>query len=466
MPLEKIEVPFGTDVTTVPFKQKVTAKLSDGSTVELDATFRTSNPAYNKEVPGSYMFNATLDLTKFGGYVTNTKLLKATQEVVVLPKPAKEIEAVVNPAPITKLVGTKLEDLGLPTEVGVVVGNETIMVPVTWGQYYSTKVGAQPIKGTLNLPEGLANPKNLVAEVLVNLNQKAAIINAAPELKVEKEISRYVDEKSELAKIVTAADFEDGNITDKVVITLDGKTVTIDDLNKLAVGEYKLVFTITDSMGVKATKESTYKVIARADENKIFEVIKKDAKTGIAVIGMSDIIDPTWKLVVEPIKKDINNKKLYAYEIHFVDKDGKRVSLLQAKEVRVQIPLKDLKKDKLEVIYFGEKGMTYFKDFKLVDSVTVDEIDKDKSVPSVEFTVTHFSEYGIANPLVADGDDNNTPIPTEPTEQTDPTEQTNPAPSKGGKILPDTGSNFNTTLVVLGFVIVTGAVLIIRKKNK
>ena len=86
-------------------------------------------------------------------------------------------------------------------------------------------------------------------------------VNQAPVLEV-KNTTIYQGENLDLMTLVVSADdYEDGNILNRVQLVNDG------GFNKDILGSYSITFTVTDNNGESATKIATVKVIAKASAN-------------------------------------------------------------------------------------------------------------------------------------------------------------------------------------------------------
>ena len=84
-------------------------------------------------------------------------------------------------------------------------------------------------------------------EVKVTVNPKFTIINRVPVINVEDVVINVGDDFDPMLNI-TAADYEDGDLTDKVDIIENTVDTTI-------AGIYRVVYKVTDSKGASATKE-------------------------------------------------------------------------------------------------------------------------------------------------------------------------------------------------------------------
>lgn len=79
-------------------------------------------------------------------------------------------------------------------------------------------------------------------------------MNAAPELEVKGVTTKAGEKLDLLSLVVSAADAEDGDLADKVEIADNG------GFNNQRVGEYKVVFRVSDKEGASIEKSAVVKV--------------------------------------------------------------------------------------------------------------------------------------------------------------------------------------------------------------
>ena len=86
-------------------------------------------------------------------------------------------------------------------------------------------------------------------------------VNQPPVLEVQNKTIYQGDYLDLMTLVVSADDYEDGNILNRVQLVNDG------GFNKDILGSYSITFTVTDNNGESATKIATVKVIAKASAN-------------------------------------------------------------------------------------------------------------------------------------------------------------------------------------------------------
>lgn len=117
----------------------------------------------------------------------------------------KNITSVETLKNITVVQGTAFEDLKLPEKVSVTYGeNETAQVDVTWnkGSYNAQECKTYVLEGVLQLPEGIANPNGLKAQIKVVVEEK--------EVPIQKYTVSVEVKDSEKAMGTVSMDKEDG----------------------------------------------------------------------------------------------------------------------------------------------------------------------------------------------------------------------------------------------------------------
>ena len=152
--------------------------------------------------------------------------------------------------------------------------------------------------------------KTRIVEVV---KDQSPVINAS-----DKEIT--VNQKFNELDNVTATDHEDGDITDRI-------KVVDSTVNTKEVGEYKVIYEVTDSANNKTTKEIKVKVVEKVlkDANGEFYLnsLSWDKKSssyeisGYLIILNQNNNDPSYELVL----KNIDNDKEYSINIDSWTKD-------------------------------------------------------------------------------------------------------------------------------------------------
>ncbi|AOM81737.1 Ig-like domain-containing protein [Salisediminibacterium beveridgei] len=177
--LKPIEVPYGTERGDFEVPSEVEVTISNGSKAELPVTWVESNPDYNSNMPGAYMFTGEFNVpgeweddeirpgngdvrpamieeeSNILEVLTNPEGLSAMQPVFVLPPYLTDVEEL---DPIEVPYGTEEEDLPVPDEVEVTLSDgSTTHLPVTWEgsdpDYDGQTPGEYDFTGTFAIPE-------------------------------------------------------------------------------------------------------------------------------------------------------------------------------------------------------------------------------------------------------------------------------------------------------------------------
>ncbi|SDJ01445.1 polymorphic outer membrane protein repeat-containing protein [Pedobacter sp. ok626] len=164
-----ITVKYGTPMEDIAFPENVNVTYNDQS-AGTEGVIWTSE-TYNAQLPGEYEFKGTVVTADD---IDNPDNLVATIKVTVGPKPL-EVDTV---ATSTVLVpfGTSFANAQplFPAQVNVTYDNgSTGMLNVTWeeGDYMDDVPGMYELKGTLQLPEDILNPKNVEAVLMVTVGK-------------------------------------------------------------------------------------------------------------------------------------------------------------------------------------------------------------------------------------------------------------------------------------------------------
>src|SRR5690625_3627618 len=164
--IANIDVTNGTDKSDIGLPKDIGITLNDGSTQNIDVNWDNGDPAYNKFVSGNYVFTGTLDLPTG---IVNTNDIKAS---VIVKVGALYVTDIANIADITVANGTDKSDIGLPINVGVTLNDgNTQNIDVNWDNgdpaYAQSIAGEYVFTGTLDLPSGVVNTKDIKVTVTV-----------------------------------------------------------------------------------------------------------------------------------------------------------------------------------------------------------------------------------------------------------------------------------------------------------
>lgn len=185
-PISGVSVDYNTDIADInlPTTADVNVSGSDGSTrVEIVPVTWNTTP-YIKTIPGTYVLNGAL-IGPDG--VVNTGSLTAKYAITVNPEPVTKTSnldsVVVTPNYQKVAQGCSVNDItNLPTSVNIYIEETdgTISGPtatsVNWNTstFRNNSIGKQIITGTIDLPLGVTNTKNLTAQFTVEIEATAA----------------------------------------------------------------------------------------------------------------------------------------------------------------------------------------------------------------------------------------------------------------------------------------------------
>ena len=162
----------------------------------------------------------------------------------------------------------------LPKDLVIKQGDalSTVSLPdgFTWADDTQTAdvLGTQPFKAVFT-PEDMANYQTVELDITVEVVPAVSVINKAPKITAEDK-TLTVGDTFDAMKDVTATDAEDGDLTDKIVITKN----TVDTSKA---GKYTVVYEVTDSHGIRVVR-TIYVTV----QQKTADTNKKDSKKDTA----------------------------------------------------------------------------------------------------------------------------------------------------------------------------------------
>ena len=226
-------------------------------------------------------------------------------------------------------------------------GDITSNIKIIENTVDTTKAGEYKVVYEVQDSDG----NKVTKEIKVTVNPRLSIINSIPTIKAE-DVLLKVGDKFDAMSEVSASDKEDGDITSKIKVIEN----TVDTTK---VGEYKVVYKVTDSQGASVSK--TIKVVVRSNEKpeiKAEDVVLKvgdkfDAMSGVSASDKEDgDITSNIKIIENTVDTTKAGKYKVVYEVE--DKDGNKVR----KEINVTVNPIDISKmdvilSKDSVIYDG-----------------------------------------------------------------------------------------------------------------
>ena len=177
-------------------------------------------------------------------------------------------------AEMTFVISKAKPSFTLPKDLVIKQGDalSTVSLPdgFTWADDTQTAdvLGTQPFKAVFT-PEDTTNYQTVEVDITVEVVPAVSVINKAPKITAEDK-TLTVGDTFDAMKDVTATDAEDGDLTDKIVITKN----TVDTSKA---GKYTVVYEVTDSHGTRVVR-TIYVTV----QQKTADTNKKDSKKDTA----------------------------------------------------------------------------------------------------------------------------------------------------------------------------------------
>lgn len=177
--LSDITVSKGTPlsvVKTVYLPEEVNISLSDNNNLYVSVEWDDASPTYDQEEEAIYVFSGDLELPN---EITNPQNFIAEVRIIVGDPIVSEatIDHVYSLLDIAVPFGIKIADIELPEWVIVVLNDgREVYIDIDWNnvtpEYDGEIPGDYTFSGMLNLPQGITNPDNLFASVIVTVMKK------------------------------------------------------------------------------------------------------------------------------------------------------------------------------------------------------------------------------------------------------------------------------------------------------
>ncbi|MFC3748075.1 glycoside hydrolase family 3 C-terminal domain-containing protein [Paenibacillus sp. GCM10012306] len=248
-----LSVPFGTAAEELNLPATVEATLGSHKVIPLNVHWDSSH--YEGSKAGNYTFTGTFELPEG---ILNSAGNTVSITVVVLPEGTHPIKI----TEVEKLEsrnvehGTAFDKLDLPPIATVTLdayGTKTLAIEWSPAGYNGQAAGSYTLNGTLVLEEGIINPSDLKASI---------IIHVLPEVKHAAKITAV--QKLESKNVPFGTEFEGLNLPASVTVTLDnGETQAVsvqwsrDSYNGHKEGLYILSGTLIPGEGILNPDELT-----------------------------------------------------------------------------------------------------------------------------------------------------------------------------------------------------------------
>lgn len=276
--------------------------------------------------PGKY--EVTYKVTDSGG-ASYVKTIKVTVNPKMEP---------LNAAPIIKAedktltVGDTFDERADVTATDAEDGDLTDKIEVLKNEVDTTKAGKYEVTYKVTDSKGASYTKSIT----VTVNPKMEVLNAIPTIEAEDK-TLTVGDTFDVRADVTAADAEDGNLTDKIEVLKN-------EVDTTKPGKYEVTYKVTDSKGASRTKTITVTVNPKMEElNEIptIDAVDKtitegdtfDPKEGVTAKDTEDG-DLTDK--IEILKNTVDPSKPGVYEVTYKVTDSKGASRTKTIKVTVK----------------------------------------------------------------------------------------------------------------------------------
>lgn len=319
----------------------VTATDAEDGDVTSRIIVISSNVDINKE--GIYI--VTYEVTDKDGAST-----RKTIEVTVMKPITEENEApAINASDRTIKVGGKFNPLDGVTAFDKEDGDLTSKIKVTVNMVDINTIGKYTVTFEVTDSAGKTTTKSINIKV-----DKAAVpINKAPVITAYNKIIKTGNKFNPYAG-VTASDYEDGNITDKI-------KVIYNNLDTNVTGLYRIVYEVTDSAGYRVTKGIYINVIPSSNTRPIIYVDNVIVPLGsrynpYAMVSAYDKEDGniTGRVVVVYNYVNIYKEGTYKVGYKVTDSMGMSASCVVKVTVKNYYNIEDTKKNQDPVIYAND----------------------------------------------------------------------------------------------------------------
>ncbi|MDE6357942.1 MAG: hypothetical protein K2L15_05065, partial [Eubacteriales bacterium] len=212
------------------------------------------------------------------------------------------------------------------------------------------------IKYTITETNGTSTTQPIVQ------TRKVVVTNYMPKLSFENDtIEYYLGGKLDLTTGVSAIDYEDGDITSRVIMPQIDST-------KLTEGEHTVTYTVVDSTGNTVTKERTLKVIGKEIKLEINNDISMENGEEV------DVLEGVTVYKGDDFVLDIENNDVLGIKYALTDLDGSVEEFTTAEQVKTALKTK-------EDGSYTLKYTVYFKDESIKTTI---EKDREITISSIK----------------------------------------------------------------------------------
>ena len=295
-----------------------------------------------------------VDTTKPGKYevtykVTDSKGASYTKSITVTVNPKMEV---LNAIPTIKAedktltVGDTFDPKADVTATDAEDGNLTDKIEILKNEVDTTKPGKYEVTYKVTDSKGASYTKSIT----VTVNPKMEVLNAIPTIKAEDKTLTVGDTFDPKAD-VTAADEEDGDLTDKIEVLKN-------EVDTTKPGKYEVTYKVTDNQGASRTKTITVTVnpkIEPLNEAPTIDVTDKEITVGDKFdpkegVTAKDTEDGDLTDKIEILKNTVDPSKPGVYEVTYKVTDSKGASCTKTIKVTVKEKAPAPSKDKITVV--------------------------------------------------------------------------------------------------------------------
>ncbi|WP_195988795.1 immunoglobulin-like domain-containing protein [Clostridium sp. D53t1_180928_C8] len=261
----------------------------------------------------------------------------------------KNTAPVITASDKTIIVGEVFEPLAGVTAKDAEDGDITAKIKVVENMVDINSIGKYSVTFEVIDSAGLKSSKSINVKV-----DKAAVeVNKAPKISASNKVIKSESKFNPYSE-VTASDYEDGDITDKV-------KVIYNNLNTNVTGLYRIIYEVTDSGGYKVTKTIYVNVIPKSNTRPIIYVDNIIVPLGsrynpYAMVSAYDNEDGNITGRISVLYNHVNVYKEGAYKVGYkvTDSMGMSASCVVKVTVKNYYGKEDINKNQDPVIYAND----------------------------------------------------------------------------------------------------------------
>lgn len=310
-----------------------------------DITSRIKIVSSNVDVNNEGVYVVTYEVTDKDGASTR----KSIDVTVMKPIADKNEAPVINASDRTIKIGENFNPLDGVTAYDKEDGDITAKIEVVENMVDINSIGKYSVTLEVVDSAGLKSSKSINVKV-----DKAAVeVNKAPKISASNKVIKS-ESKFNPYSGVTATDYEDGDITDKV-------KVIYNNLNTNVTGLYRIIYEVTDSGGYKVTKTIYVNVIPKSNTRPIIYVDNIIVPLGsrynpYAMVSAYDNEDGNITGSIIVVYNHVNVYKEGTYKVGYkvTDSMGMSASCVVKVTVKNYYGKEDISKNQDPIIYAND----------------------------------------------------------------------------------------------------------------